>query len=88
MIRVTVELLSGRTGQTTTLAQMLIINDGTGTRQRGNYNVEVLRGRGAAQLARRTVQRRGRVVQYPRLRHHVWHLVALALHRLEYGVLR
>ena len=88
MIRVRVELISAVTGETTELARMHIINDGNGTETLGYYDVEVLRGTSTEQLNRRTVNKRGRVTAYPRKRYHVWHLVALALFRMEYGVLR
>jgi hypothetical protein len=89
MIRIRVELIAASTGQVTELARMYIVNDGTGDDPHvGNYDVEVLRGRSAEQLDRRTVQKLGKVRNYPRLRYHVWHLVALALHGMEYGVLR
>ena len=88
MIRVRVELVSAVTGETTELARMHLINDGNGTESLGYYDVEVLRGASTKQLDRRTVQKRGRVAEYPRKRYHVWHLVALALFRMEYGVLK
>lgn len=78
MIIVRVELLSAVSGQTTELARMHICNEG-GDHQRGDYGIETLRGRDKAALDKRSVQRRGKVLSYPRLSIHVWHLVARAL---------
>lgn len=83
MIIIRVELHSAVTGKVTELARMMIANVG-GTRTRGDYRVEVYRGRDAASLSRRTVHRRGSVQNYPRLAIHVWHLVARALQSTGY----
>lgn len=79
MIRVRVELLSAVTGKTTERARMHIINDGTGGMTLGDYDVKVLRGRCAEALDNGLVNKRGRVVRYPRQRLHVWNLVRRAL---------
>lgn len=84
MIVVKVELHSAITGQVTELARMGICNIG-GTKDIGHYAVETYRGRCARDLAQRIRQRGGEVRGYPRLRLHVWHLVARALTSLGYA---
>lgn len=95
MIVVRVELWSAVTGETTEIARMLIDNIG-GTHTRGNYRCRTLKGRSRQALDRamvrtggdgifRTVQREGRVEGHPRLREHVWNLVAKALAATGYG---
>ena len=74
MIRVTIELVSAITGKTSNIGRMLIINDGTGSRLRGNYKVLVLK-RGSDVVT----QRSGRVENFPRLSYNVWRLVSRAL---------
>jgi len=78
MIVVRVELHSAITGQITELARMYISNIG-GTRNNGNYDVRVLRGRDRDALNQNRVQRTGKVQNYPRLKLHVWNLVIRAL---------
>ena len=72
MIRITVELVSARTGETTRIASATIANEGTGTRTRGNYNADFL-------LKRRRVWRTSRIVDYPRQSKNVWYLIYRAL---------
>lgn len=84
MIVVKVELWSAITGERTEIARAEICNVG-GSDELGNYDVRSLRGRGAEQLARRVVQRRGKVSGHPRLKQHVWNLVAKALASMGYG---
>ncbi|MHB9878281.1 hypothetical protein ACSMXM_01250 [Pacificimonas sp. ICDLI1SI03] len=84
MIVVKVELWSAISGQVTTLARMDIDNIG-GCQNKGDYRVRTFKGRSDEALARRTVQREGRVLQHPRLREHVWNLVAKALSSMDYG---
>jgi hypothetical protein len=84
MIIVRVELHSAVTGKITELARMGIANTG-GTARRGNYSVATYRGRSAGVLARRNVQRSGKVLNYPRLAVHIWHLVTLALIAMNYA---
>lgn len=83
MIIVRVELHSAITGQVTEIARMGIANVG-GTRERGDYRCETYRGRDKAALGARRSQRLGHVKNYPRLRIHVWHLVARALAAMNY----
>lgn len=83
MIVVRVELHSAITRQVTEIARMHISNIG-GTRQLGNYRVETLRGRSADELSRYIVQRKGSVLNHPRLALHVWHLVGRALASIGY----
>lgn len=88
MIVVRVELWSAVTGKKTEIARMGIANTG-GTAQLGDYTAVTYRGRSAADLdgAMRvgSITRRGHVARYPRLRVHVWNLVALALEACAYG---
>lgn len=88
MIVVKVELWSAIDGQKSELARMTIDNTG-GTTQLGDYRVRTLRGRSEEQLHRalicNTVQREGKVLKHPRLREHVWNLVAKALTNTGYG---
>lgn len=87
MIVVRVELWSAVTGRRTELARLTIDNVG-GTRTLGDYRVRTLRGRSEAALDQallhQRVQREGRVLRHPRLREHVWHLVAKALVSVGY----
>lgn len=95
MIIVRVELWSAVNGEKTELARMIIDNIG-GTAQRGDYRCRTLRGRSAAAFDRAmhrigdesVVTRSGNVWGHPRLREHVWNLVAKALSGMGYGVKR
>lgn len=78
MIVVKVELHSAITGAVTELGHTVIFNDGTGTRARGNYVVEVAR-KGARTWRPDRPVRRGHVVDYPREAYSVWRLVIRAL---------
>ncbi|MGM4955671.1 hypothetical protein ACT4MK_09975 [Bradyrhizobium barranii] len=84
MIVVRVELHSAITRKVTEIARMRIRNAG-GTADLGNYSVETLGGRSREQLDRGVCQRGGAVESYPRLRIHVWHLVARALIAMNYA---
>lgn len=83
MIIVRVELHSAITGKITELARMAICNVG-GTADRGDYSCETFRGRSRTTLDDRRRQRSGSVKGYPRLKIHVWHLVARALAAMNY----
>lgn len=92
MIVVRVELWSAITGDKTELARMVIDNIG-GDQKRGDYRCRSLRGRSADALDKAMrkinaggVQREGQVWGHPRLREHVWNLVAKALSGLGYGI--
>lgn len=84
MIIVKVELLSAITGETTELAKMHIINDGTGSSAKGNYTATSYRGRSKEQLDKAFVMKITKVTNWPRLQLHVWNLVHKALHNLGY----
>ncbi|WP_316165380.1 MULTISPECIES: hypothetical protein [unclassified Bradyrhizobium] len=84
MIIIRVELHSAITRQVTEIARMRICNIG-GTREYGDYRAETFRGRSAQQLARLVRQRSADLTKYPRLRVHVWHLVAQALVAMGYA---
>jgi hypothetical protein len=85
MIIVRVELLSAITGETIELARMDICNEG-GTVNLGDYGVYIMRGRDREALSKRRVQRTAKVLGHPRLREHVWNLVAKALTSAGYGI--
>ena len=73
MIRVTVELIPFGVGIPQRLGVMHIANDGTGTKNRGNYKAHVYR-KGSWQIARE-----GIVTNYPRLSYNIWRLVVRCL---------
>jgi hypothetical protein len=85
MIVVRVELHSARTGKVQELARMLVINRGDGTQQLGSYDALVLRGRDDEALDRMQIHKRTAIESWPRLRLHVWNLVATALLSMGYG---
>jgi hypothetical protein len=84
MIVIRVELHSAVTRKVTEIARMRICNIG-GTREHGDYRAETFRGRSAEQLARLIRQRAATISDYPKLRIHVWHLVARALVGMGYA---
>jgi hypothetical protein len=88
MLKVTVELISAITGQTSELGRMYIANDGEASREDpkvGDYNVAVCR-KGSTAVPKPVSPRgprpaRGGFVEgYPRLSHNIWRLVTRALH--------
>lgn len=85
MLVVRVELHSAITGKITEIGRMIIANDATGTRTRGNYQTRVFKGRSTSQLDMGVVQRRGGVFNWPRQARHVWNLVSAALTQMGYG---
>lgn len=93
MLVVKVELYSAVTGSQTELARMVIDNVG-GTLTLGDYNVRTMRGRSKKSLdasMRAILQgqarpvKSGKVNAHPRLREHVWNLVAKGLFSMGYG---
>lgn len=86
MIRVRIELCplgDERPEAVREIGRMYIANDGTGTRERGDYKVAVCRkGTTAVPLNPKgpCTARGGRVINYPRLDHSVWRLITRALH--------
>lgn len=84
MIIVTVHLASAIDGSVQELARMEICNEG-GTVNLGDYGCRTLRGRSTADLNRRVTQRDAKVLKHPRLREHVWNLVAKSLSAMGYG---
>ncbi len=80
MIVVKVELHSAITHKVTTLATAIISNKGTGTKNRGDYDVKIGRA-GTSDLVSvyQKPQRTGSVENYPRLSYSVWRLVIRAL---------
>lgn len=76
MIRVKVELISARTGQTTLLAMAAIANDGKGSKTLGNYDA-------AFTLKSGRVWRESHVEAFPRTRKNVWWLIRRLLSQLE-----
>ena len=94
MIVIRVELWSAVNGEKTELARMVIDNVG-GTNTLGDYRCRTLRGRSREALDKALLalctngsgtQREGQVTGHPRLREHVWNLVAKALTSMRYGL--
>ncbi len=79
MIKVKVELHSAITGQVTSLGELVIFNDGTGTEYLGNYVTRQLSRAG------NIVGRSGTVSEHPRLRESIWRLVRKSLESLGHG---
>ncbi len=74
MIVITVELWpGGRESEKRTLASMVIVNDGTGSETRGNYDYLVAGKRGLVGMGR------GRIENWHRQSQHVWKLVRRVL---------
>lgn len=83
MIKVTIELESAVTGETTRIGQMHIWNRGVSPdRNRGDYGVAVCR-QGEYDVPFGTVPtkttRTGEVLNYPRLSYNLWRLITRAL---------
>ena len=74
MLRLTLTLHSAIDGNAYDLGSLTIINDGTGTHERGNYDVVLVDKRDGA----KTRTRRGRVEDYLRSAG-AWELVAKAI---------
>jgi hypothetical protein len=88
MIVVRVELWSVRTREKSELARLEICNDETGSSSLRNYIARTLRGRSAAQLNRREIQREASVKEWPSEAVHIWNLVATALTGMGYRDVR
>ena len=93
MLIVKVELHSAINGRKTELARMVIDNIG-GSLQKGDYRVRTMRGRDQDALEKSMWDilsgsgkptRQGKVLNHPRLKEHVWYLVAKALSAINYG---
>lgn len=94
MLVVKVELHSAVTGEVTEIARSVIYNDGAGTRTSGDYKALTITGRDKETFDKRMyaavrkgehVTRSTEIKNYPRLRLHVWNLVAKALGKMGYG---
>ena len=72
MIKVTVELVSAVTGKTTLLGTALICNDATGSYDRGNYCVDILKWS-------KGIWKTGHVSNFQRMKFGPWDLLYLAL---------
>jgi hypothetical protein len=91
---VKIELHSAITGQVKTIGEMVIANDGGGSRTKGDYDGWVMRQtRSMSSLydrfrdvmqGKKKATRTGRVEDYPRLSITVWHLVARMLKDMGY----
>ena len=78
MIRITCELWpGGHESRKRLLGTMSITNDGTGTRERGNYDVSLRRSGGTGKL------RYTQVCGFSRKAHSVFQLLRLALNQLH-----
>lgn len=80
MLRITVELVSARTGKIETLGVATITNTGTGTKERGNY-IALVKAVGGKRRLRREVEVEG----YPRLQRNAWDLLAYVLRKAGLG---
>lgn len=81
MLRVTVELVPfGVESKKHEIAKMEIINDGTGTNTKGNYDVRVFVRNS------KHVMRKGKVSEHSRLAESVWTLVDKAIRSAGYTV--
>ena len=79
MLVVKIELHSAITGKTTTLCQAVIYNDGSGSKNIGNYKV-LIGGKGQALHALlKKPWRRGAVTKFPRAQRNAWYLLQEAL---------
>ena len=91
MIRVSVHLISAIDHRVTELARMDIVNDGTGDLRKRNYDgtayvydgVSYI-GRNREALDRATPSKRGRIVNWPSERFHIWNLVRVMLSNMGY----
>lgn len=79
MIRITVELLSAVTGETTKLGEMHIANDGTGSYTHGHYDGKVLKKPNF-----KSTTRMGKVINHPRHAQTIWHLIGKMLKNMGY----
>jgi len=86
MIVVKVELWPGGFGPPEELGKMLIINDGTGDTNTGNYIVKLARkGQTETREIYHKPVREGEVTGHRRLALSVWNLVGKALHAVRHG---
>lgn len=74
MIEVTIDLVSALSGKRSTIGTVVIVNDGSGTRTTGHYNIRLLK-RGSHTQNWRT----GRVTDFPRQARGPYDLLHLAL---------
>lgn len=84
MIVIRVELWSARTGRKTEIARAHLCNV-SGVGRRRSYEFTTFRGRSAEALAKREVQRKAKVTDFPAEEVHVWNLVRLALSNAGYN---
>lgn len=80
MLRIKIELDSAITGEITELGQAVIYNDGSGTRDSGNYHamVQTLEGEVTGVSIEHT-----KVTKFPRLERDAWDLLYLVLQQLR-----
>jgi hypothetical protein len=83
MIKVTIELISAISGETSEIGRMYIANTDEGTTELSDYDVGVCR-RGTTKVPAEVggvarSARSGKVLQYPRLAYNVWRLIARAV---------
>lgn len=84
MLVIRVELHSANTLQITEIARMVIANDGTGSKTKGNYWGRVYRAGSKLFPLDKNVVREARVSDYPRLNLSVWVLVGEMLANMGY----
>jgi len=75
MIKVTIELISAITRETSILGEILISNDGTGTEHQGNYDAVFYK-------EKCKVWKREKLLSFPRKRLNVFYLLQRVLMKL------
>ena len=79
MIVVTVEKRSAVTGESKVIGRAIIVNHGTGTEKRGNYDIYIGRRGGTWDDTFYNPQRIGQVEDFPANPTSVWRLIIRAL---------
>lgn len=74
MLKITIELISARTGKRSILHEAIIANDATGTATRGNYNA-ILSRKGGLTSTRGNVWKSTELKHFPRKAKNSWHLL-------------
>jgi len=75
MIKVTIELISVTTRETSILGEILISNDGTGTEHQGNYNIFFYK-------KDNKIWRREKLLSFPRKRLNIFYLLQRILMKI------
>lgn len=81
MLKITIELISARTGIRSILHEAIIANDGTGTQTKGNYNA-ILSRKGGLTATRGNVWKTTEIEKFPRKAKNSWHLLKQVLDKV------